>query len=415
MASISPTERAAEILALCRSGQEVPDGILLPLAETAAACGEEAAAASDALFRRVIEPLADSFEPAHCDTYASVFSRVLAVGEPALNAGDLVARYRRIRRPRHCEPTAHPETVIVLSRVTLGADVAITSIVLDAMKRRFPSAEIYFAGSRKAWELFEADTRICHLPLPYRRHGTLAERLQAGISLQRRLSGAGGIVVDPDSRLTQLGLLPVCEEDRYFFFNSRAYGGDSADSLGQLAKRWVAETFGVVDARSYVMPTPPPVTARSGIAVSFGVGENQDKRVPDPFEQELLRGLLDTGLPVLIDKGPGGEEAARVSRAIAGCGSSDKVEVWDGAFAPFAARILGSRLYVGYDSAGQHVAAAGRVPLLSVFAGFPSQRFLDRWSPSGPGRKTVLRFDSPEPEMAIQATMKAVKALLGRQ
>ncbi len=33
------------------------------------------------------------------------------------------------------------------------------------------------------------------------------------------------LVIDPDSRLTQLGLLPVCPEERYRLFESRAYGG----------------------------------------------------------------------------------------------------------------------------------------------------------------------------------------------
>ena len=33
------------------------------------------------------------------------------------------------------------------------------------------------------------------------------------------------MVIDPDSRLTQLGLIPVCDDSRYFFFESRAFGG----------------------------------------------------------------------------------------------------------------------------------------------------------------------------------------------
>jgi len=46
---------------------------------------------------------------------------------------------------------------------------------------------------------------------------------------------------------------------------------------------------------------------------------------------------------------------------------------WDGSFAGFASIIAASRLYVGYDSAGQHIAAAAGVPLVSVFAGFPAR------------------------------------------
>ena len=52
--------------------------------------------------------------------------------------------------------------IFVLSRVTLGADVAVTSVLLDAAKRRFPHAEIVFVGPRKNYELFAADPRIHH-------------------------------------------------------------------------------------------------------------------------------------------------------------------------------------------------------------------------------------------------------------
>ena len=35
------------------------------------------------------------------------------------------------------------------------------------------------------------------------------------------------IVIDPDSRLTQLGLLPICREEDYYFFESRSFGADT--------------------------------------------------------------------------------------------------------------------------------------------------------------------------------------------
>ena len=61
------------------------------------------------------------------------------------------------------------QNVFVLSRVTLGADVAVTSVVLDAAKQRFPNAAIWFAGPQKSWELFAADPRLRHLPIAYGR------------------------------------------------------------------------------------------------------------------------------------------------------------------------------------------------------------------------------------------------------
>ena len=64
----------------------------------------------------------------------------------------------------------------------------------------------------------------------------------------------------------------------------------------------------------------------------------------------------------------------------------------DGAFAPFAAEIARSKLYVGYDSAGGHVASACGVPVIAIFNGFASERMLQRWRPIG----TVIRGDSPD-------------------
>ena len=136
------------------------------------------------------------------------------------------------------------------------------------------------------------------------------------------------------------------------------------------------------------------------MTVSLGVGENPAKRIADPFEMGLLRHLVQ--LPVLIDKGAGGEEAERVEKAVAGL---PNIRCWEGAFAPFAAAIAKSRLYVGYDSAGQHVAAACGVPLVSVFAGFPSPRMFSRWRPAG----EVVCVENPDPNEVLAKTLQAIR------
>ena len=373
-------ERAALLLDYCLRAEPWPPELLRELA------GDQC---FDALFRVVAEGLADRFEPALCDTYAALFAEAIAPGQSAA----LVERYRRVRVPRAI--ASEPRTVFVLSRITLGADVAVTSVILDAAKRRFPKAAIYLAGPRKNWELFAADPRILHLPLNYRR-GTLRERLAAGPELREALAEPDSIVIDPDSRLTQLGLLPVCPEDRYYFFESRAYGGDGDDPLPLLTRRWAAETFGIADAAPFVAVGQASGLSRSGVSISLGVGENPAKRIADPFEQELLALLARSGEPLTIDCGAGGEEAARVDRAIARSGA--KVQTWNGSFAGFASIIERSRLYVGYDSAGQHVAAVCGVPLIAVFAGFPSARMFARWRPAG----QVIRVDDPDPARVLE-------------
>ncbi len=363
-----------------------------------------------ALFGIFVEGLADRFEPALCDAYARLFSQAIALHSEGQNESHdpaaLVARYDRVRAPRPV--LRDPERVLVLSRVTLGADVAVTSVLLSAAKLRFPSAEILFAAPRKNFELFAADPRLTHAPLEYRR-GSLSQRLAVWEDLKLLAADPHTLVLDPDSRLTQLGLLPICEESRYHLFESRRYGGVSAAALPELAALWCQETLGVAGAAPYVAPAPPPAgtpAAHSApyIAISLGVGENPAKRVADPFETELLA-LLSARAPLVIDKGAGGEEAARVERAVAA--SKARATFWEGSFAGFARIIQGASLYAGYDSAGQHVAAASGVPLVTIFAGFPAPRMFQRWRPLSP-LAHVIRVDQPDPLEILAKTAQVL-------
>jgi hypothetical protein len=173
----------------------------------------------------------------------------------------------------------------------------------------------------------------------------------------------------------------VCDERNYFHFPSRAYGGDGDDPLSKLAACWAREVFGVEGARPYIAPlssAEPP----ADITVSLGVGENDSKRLDDAQERELLRMLADTGASILVDKGGSAEERDRVECALL---PSMRVGMrsHEGAFAPFAAQIAASKLFVGYDSAGGHVASACGVPLISIAKGFVSERMAARWRPDG--------------------------------
>ncbi len=423
MTSTSCSAAAEQVLAQCLAGR--PPATLPP------ALLEDACA--PALFSILVEGLADRFEPALCDAYVRLFSQAIAQSAGGVDAAALAARYQRVRRVR---PVAiDPARVIVLSRVTLGADVAVTSVLLDAAKRRFPHARIVFAGPRKNFDLFAGDFRLEHAEVAYLR-GTLGRRLAAWSDLRALCRGEDSLVLDPDSRLTQLGLLPICAEDRYHLFESRAYtaplptsdpnpshdpnrsrdrqgavaGPDAesptAQSLSELAAAWARETLQVDDASPYLALATPAET-KPGIAISLGVGENPAKRLPDPFEEKLLAMLAATGLPLTIDKGAGGEEAARVVEACRRAGIEPTF--WEGSFAGFAAIVAASRLYVGYDSAGQHVAAAAGVPLISIFAGFPTPRMFERWRPT---TKTahVIRVDSPD----VDSTLAQVRDALAR-
>ena len=406
---------AQKILDACVARRAWPADLLDQLVRRAASADAGLAReGSLALFQGIAEGLADRFEPELSETYAQIFSRAIAFVNPSVDPAELVSRYRRVRRVRPF--TGNPELVrrvVVLSRVTLGADIAITSVILDAAKRRFPQAEIVLAGGEKNRQLFSADARIQWLPVSYGRAGTLRERLAAGAALAASLAEPGCIVIDPDSRLTQLGLLPVCPEESYYFFDSRSYGGLGLESLTSLVRRWVGEVFDVLDAEPYIAPAESPdIGAPPWIAVNLGVGENPAKRLPDPFEEQLLRALLRRDARLVVDLGAGEQEEKRVLEAIRCCGApASQVQTWRGSFAGFASIIRRSSLYVGYDSAGQHAAAACATPLVTVFAGFPSERMFARWSPTGPGAKEVIRVGRPDPSAVLEQTLAAIERL----
>jgi hypothetical protein len=335
----------------------------------------------------VVERLGDLFEPRLCVVYAELFTQTIGIVAP-----ELTPRVRRAKAPGRAPDSA--ERVYVLSRVTLGADIAVTSVMLDAAKKRYPDAEIFFVGPRKNFELFEGDPHIQHFAAPYPRSSSLRDRLASSAALWL----SDGVVIDPDSRLSQLGLIQVCDDANYFFFESRSYGGEELERLPDLAARWARQIFGVDDAKPYVAPLPaqgPP----SGITVSLGVGENASKRIAGDFERELLRLLAQTGAPILVDKGAGAEERARVEAAL-----QPGMRTHDGAFATFAAEIARSRLFVGYDSAGGHVASACGVPLISIAKGFANERMLARWRPNG----AVIRGDSSGVLEAVRAALPQV-------
>jgi hypothetical protein len=375
--NISAEVLAQQILDHCLASRPWPEHLLDDLI---------AQGGDQALFRVVVERLGDLFEPDLCGVYADLFSRVIARRIPGLHADHLAARYERVRRPRVLDRDPNSvRNVFVLSRVTLGADIAVTSTILDGAKQRFPNAAIWFAGPKKSWELFAADPRLRHLPIAYGRGGSIDDRFSIWPQLREAVCSPHSIVIDPDSRLTQLGLLPLCPEEDYYLFESRAYGGSGIEALPALARRWVSEVFGIPDARPYIATGLD--AAEFATTVSFGVGENPSKRLSDPFEEEVLRRLPR---PILIDKGAGGEEAERVERIVAKVGG-DGLVMWDGSFAGFATHIQRSRLYVGYDSAGGHAAAAYGVPLISIFAGAVSERMFQRWRPTGAGHVEIIR------------------------
>src|SRR5262249_12066919 len=130
--------------------------------------------------------------------------------------------------------------------------------------------------------------------------------------------------------------------------------------------------------------------------VSLGVGGNQNKRVSEEYEIETVNRLIKDST-LILDKGATGEEREQIDRVVveidershANAIAVEKIEAdtvtWDGSLGAFAGLIAAGDRYVGYDSAGQHIAAALRIPTLTIFVNTSSPTFAARWRPYGSG------------------------------
>lgn len=409
-----------------RGGEYLTDAISL-LAEIATL--EEPCLAEPgqrATFPLLVEQLSDSFDPSDCLLYDRVFAQMISfcrrlpAGQPLdralrafglTNEQDLLERKSRVRhRPPWCDREGHRSVrkVLALSRVTLGADVAVTSVALQKAKILFPHAERVLLGSHKSAELFGSDRSLRIRDVSYQTGGTLLERLEGWLAVVeaveeeiRNLEPQQYVILDPDSRLLQLGMLPASpEESRYFFFESRGLGGTGTETISQLTLSWLNQMFGGEDKllpslwlREEDQHLGKTLAAehrgngpRHLVAVSFGVGSNPHKRIPDPFEEQLLLQLREEGCAVVLDKGFGDEEEARANYLTSQCGAAS----FQGGIGGWAGVIAASDEYIGYDSAGQHIAAALGVPSIDIFAAIASPIFRQRWRPTGKGIVKVV-------------------------
>ena len=124
-----------------------------------------------------------------------------------------------------------------------------------------------------------------------------------------------------------------------------------------------------------------------------------------------MRALLADGSVVILDKGIADEvsraDATLTALAAEGIRITEldtdplrlpgqdvgQVLVYQGGLRPLIALIAASDLYVGYDSACQHIAAALSVPTIDIFVSPPSDLFSKRWQPHSKASVDVVRAE----------------------
>jgi len=411
---------------------------------------------SSALFGIIIEALCDDFEELQTEAYNRVMSRIISFCRTIPAGKELDERlktfalksyediFRRIediraRSDEHRNMKIPPKKIILLSRVTIGADVAITSVLIQRLHRMFPKAEIIVIGSHKLKDIYGGNPRVRIKEVNYLRHGNMIERFASWFAVLEaireevtaEISWDDVFVVDPDSRLSQLGVLPVMDLRNYLFFNSR--GKDSYPkklSIAELANHWIDQVLGesefcypkvwLKDSETNKASRFAAAVREAGcdkiIAVNFGVGGNSRKRLAGDFEEKLILKLLEEPKTVVVfDRGAGAEELAQSEAIVkriqehgftakhAEFESLDNIHMSSGlvgietSIGEIASLISQADEYIGYDSACQHIAASLGVPTYTtytIFAGSNNARFIRRWSACGPAKSEIIHVDT---------------------
>ncbi len=419
---------------------------------TAFSSGDLNRIGASALFGIVVESLCDNFEELQTAAYNRLMSYIIdycanlpggeSLKERMSRFGmrgfdDLYQRIERLRKTssNYRDLPADPKVIIVLSRVTIGADVAVTSVLVQRLCRTFPKAQVVVIGGGKMNALYTGHPRVTVHSVDYSRRGGLLERLQSWFQVLAAIDQAAEgfsqqdiLLADPDSRLSQLGVLPLCDDQSYLFFSSRSSQVFPQQlSISEMVNVWYNQMSGESDTcypavwldRTLISKARTAAGrlreqgARRLISVNLGVGGNARKRVDDLFERDMVLELLkEPDTVVLLDKGFGEEEVGR-SNGLLQAAAAAGLQIADVSFTNLnkiprstvligieagideAAALIGqSDEFIGYDSACQHIAAAQEIPTYTIFAGSNNIRFVRRWCPYGLGRREIIHVDT---------------------
>ena len=156
--------------------------------------------AARALFGVVIERLCDDFEELQTETYNRLICQVVEFLRKHPAGRELDEQlcsfqlhneeqlYQRIESMRlspdeKLSASLKPRKILILSRVTIGADVAITSVIAQRVARAYPDAHIAIAGNAKLRQVFADESVAAIHELHYARRGGLLERFLVWLDL----------------------------------------------------------------------------------------------------------------------------------------------------------------------------------------------------------------------------------------
>ena len=309
--------------------------------------------------------------------------------------------------------------------MTLGADILLISTLIQHLRQQYPTATLQLVGAGKLHDLFGDCPDLEFIPVTYARRGPLQERLHSWLAIQAATATAD-LVISPDSRLDQLGLLPLTSDPAAHRLWENTLPDGVEMPLAESLDAWCQQQFGTsASFTPRLWPNAATIATaerlrtaladRPLLAVKLDVGGNPAKALPMEFERDILRTAVNRGWRVILDRGFGNAELAASDRLLASLGwqatdladdaamglTSDQ---WTeealaggdclrlhGTIGSWAAAVMVARFAFAYDSVGQHLAAAADTEVLVAFAGFADDRFPVAWQPCGTNTITTLR------------------------
>jgi len=397
-----------------------------------------------ALFGGLVEPLNDGFTPAGRWLYHRLFGRIcwrVCARVPALaerlracgiaDEAALLAHHARVRAGSDPLP-AQVAKIVIPSRVTLGADVLLTTVLLQRLRARFPQAELVVLGDGKLGGLIGGFARVRVKSLSYARRGPLRERLASWLLLADAVAEEKpDLVVAPDSRLDQLGILPVIAAARYRLWENVRPEGAAPQSLAAQLDAWCGTLLGGAPCLPRLAFDPERAALANRFRAAFGTapicavkldhGGNAAKALPRDGEVHLLRGLRAKGWRVLLDRGFGEAELKNsdelvdalgwrvcdlddsgkgLGRGVAALASDElaaaEIIRFHGSIGGWAAALSACGHAIAYDSVGHHLAAALAVPVSIAFTGWSDPGFPVAWQPQGSGKVHLVAIPTAE-------------------
>ena len=432
---------------------------------------EQSAAGIKAVFADLVEHWNDRFSVQGRLCYGAVFGRIvwqslLSNGRALAalkrfgieSADDLIARWSRVRANNQPLPASEQvHRIVVLSRVTIGADILLTSVVLQRLRAAYPQAKLVVVGDGKLQGLLGGIDGVHIENVKYARRGPLHQRLSAWLEILEHVDALSpDLVISPDSRLDQLGLLPLIDDARYRLWEN-TQPGEQARSLADMVDAWLQHLLPQTNAQLICphisFPRPQreqqkrlrdALGTRPIAAVKLDHGGNPDKALPEAGVTKILETLRARGWRILLDRGFGADELAESDALVQrmgwevvdvddsgrpelgvaiddlAIGALSTVEVvrFHGSIAGWAAAVSCCQMALSYDSVGHHLAAALDVPVVVAFTGHSHADFPVAWAPRGNGPIDVVvippeeKINQPNGRRCATALWRPIDAYL---